>query len=269
MESVLPSLFAFPPGWSWSEPAFTEASQVPRICSLSAIAEIGGARFLSRGDWGLLESYLVSSIGCRRADARWWLSRVVTDGQYPGRIGAPDQRLSAPLYLATLYVNLGLASNWALDVVLIVIIVLLLARNGRYRHTLFAKAFRSSPLAITISTLAEGRYVDVNDAFLQMLNYERMDVVGRTATDLSVWADPEDRVRMLQLLGQASITKGLSTRLRTRSGEMHEVNLSAELIELDGVPCVLAVIQDVTEAKRMESQLRQAHRMGAVGRLAG
>jgi two-component system cell cycle sensor histidine kinase/response regulator CckA len=268
MESGLPSFLASPPRWSWSEQAFTETPQVPRICSLLAIAEIGRSRPLSKGDWGLLESYRVSSMQFR-TDARWLLRRVVAYGQYPARSGAPDQRPPVPLCLAMLRVNFWLASTLALDVVLILIIVILLSRNGRYRHTLFAKAFRSSPLAITISTLAEGRYVDVNDAFLQMLNYERMDVVGRTATDLRVWADPEDRVRMLQQLGKASITKGLSTKLRTRSGEMREVNLSAELIELDGVPCVLAVTQDVTEAKRMESQLRQAHRMGAVGRLAG
>src|SRR4029077_13502262 len=128
------------------------------------------------------------------------------------------RRLSLLRNLATLHANLGLVSTMAMDLVLILIILILLARNGRYRQTLFAKAFRSSPLAITISTLAEGRYVDVNDAFLQMLNYDRRDVIGRTATDLSVWSHPEDRTRMLHQLGQASITKGLSTKLRTKSG---------------------------------------------------
>ncbi len=116
--------------------------------------------------------------------------------------GLPTSRNSA-----TLRANLGLVSTVAMDLALILIILILLARNGRYRQTLFAKAFRASPLATTISTLAEGRYVDVNDAFLQMLNYDRRDVIGRTATDLNVWCDPEDRARMLHQLGQASIYK--------------------------------------------------------------
>jgi two-component system cell cycle sensor histidine kinase/response regulator CckA len=133
----------------------------------------------------------------------------------------------------------------------------------------FAKAFRSSPLAITIATQAHGRYVDVNDAFLQMLGYERSAVIGRTAVELNVWADPEDRITMLQQLNDSSMAKGLHTRLRTSSGEIRETNVSAELIELDGAPCVLAITQDVTEAKRLENQFRQSQKMEAVGRLAG
>ncbi len=133
----------------------------------------------------------------------------------------------------------------------------------------FAKAFRSSPLAITISTHAEGRYIDVNDAFLQMLNYDRGTVIGHTAGELNVWADPQDRIAMLQQLTDSSMAKGLRTRLKTSAGEIREVNVSAELIELDGSTCVLAIVQDVTEAKRLEDQFRQAQRMEAVGRLAG
>jgi len=133
----------------------------------------------------------------------------------------------------------------------------------------FAKAFRSSPLAITIATQAHGRYVDVNDAFLQMLGYERSAVIGRTAVELGVWADPDDRITMLEQLNDSSIATGLHTKLRTRSGEIREANVSAELIELDGASCVLAITQDVTEAKRLENQFRQSQKMEAVGRLAG
>ena len=165
--------------------------------------------------------------------------------------------------------NPGVVAAYALNLALTLMVFVLLHRNGRYRQTLFAKAFRSSPLSITISTLSEGRYVDVNHAFLQMLGYERRDVIGRSAVELGVWADPEDRDRMLKHLGDSSVSKGLYTRLKTSSGEIREANVSAEVIDVDGVPCMLAVTQDVTEARRLENQLRQAQRMGAVGRLAG
>ena len=166
-------------------------------------------------------------------------------------------------------VNPGLLASYGLNLGLIALIYLLLRRHGRYRQTLFAKAFRSSPLSITISTLSEGRYLDVNNAFLQMMGYERRDVIGRTAAELGIWADPEDRDRMLKMLGGANVGKALHARLKTRTGEVRETNVSAEVIDVDGTSCMLALTQDVTEARRLENQLRQAQRLGAVGRLAG
>lgn len=188
----------------------------------------------------------------------------------PGNEHVPLNRSLFPLWEQfTTRVNVGLLASFGLNVGLIGLIYTLLRRHGRYRQTLFAKAFRSSPLSITISTLSEGRYLDVNSAFLQMMGYERRDVIGRTAAELGIWADPEDRDRMLKMLGGANVGKGLHARLKTRLGEVRETNVSAEIIDVDGTPCMLAVTQDVTEARRLESQLRQAQRLGAVGRLAG
>ena len=160
-------------------------------------------------------------------------------------------------------------SAYILNLALTLTVFLLLRRHGGYRQTLFAKAFRSSPLSISISTLSEGRYLDVNHAFLQMLGYERREVIGQTVKDLRIWADSADRERMLDLLGRANVTKGLHARMKTRAGEIRETTVSAEVIDVDGVPCVLAVTQDVTDPRRLENQLRQAQRVGAVGRLAG
>jgi len=160
-------------------------------------------------------------------------------------------------------------SAYILNLALTLTVILLLRRHGRYRQTLFAKAFRSSPLSITISTISEGRYLDVNHAFLQMLGYERREVIGRTDAELGIWANAEDREHLLRAMGGSNVSKTQHARLKTRTGEVRETNLSAEIIDVDGVPCMLAVTQDVTEARRLENQLRQAQRMGAVGRLAG
>ena len=170
---------------------------------------------------------------------------------------------------AALGLNLGIELAYGLNLVLIFTIILLLRCNGQYRQTLFAKAFRSSPLSISISTLSDGRYLDVNHAFLQMLGYERKDVIGRSAADLGLWVEPQDRSRLLEQLNSATVSKGLFTKLRAKSGEIREANVTAEMIDVDGAPCLLAVTQDVTESRRLENQLRQSHRMGAIGRLAG
>jgi len=133
----------------------------------------------------------------------------------------------------------------------------------------FSKAFRSSPLAITISTRTEGRYLDVNDAFLRLLDAEKAAVIGKTAAELNIWANPKDRELMLELLSQTGRVVALETVFQTRSKEARSVEVSAELVQLDGETCILAITKDVTESKRLEQQMRGAQRMESIGRLAG
>lgn len=133
----------------------------------------------------------------------------------------------------------------------------------------FSKAFRSSPLPITISTRADGRYVDANEAFLRMIGRLWEEIVGHTANELSVWAFPEDRTRMVEGLDRNGRVAALETVFKSRTNGERSVQVSAELIQLNGIPCVLAITNDVTEAKHLEGQFRQAQKMEAVGRLAG
>jgi two-component system cell cycle sensor histidine kinase/response regulator CckA len=133
----------------------------------------------------------------------------------------------------------------------------------------FAKAFRSSPLPITISTRAEGRYLDVNDAFLKMVGSTREEVVGSKVGDIKVWIDPEGRGAMLQQLAETGSVRAFPAKFGTPSGDIRIVEISAELIDINGVPCLLAITHDVSEEKRLEEQFRQAQKMEAVGRLAG
>jgi two-component system cell cycle sensor histidine kinase/response regulator CckA len=141
--------------------------------------------------------------------------------------------------------------------------------NLRKSEERFSKAFRKSPLAITISTEADGRYLDVNEAFLDLLGFERSDVIGHTAERLRFWSEPSDRTDMLRQLKDDKQVAKHQTQYRTATGETREAEVWAESIELDGQPCVLAITRDVTEFRRLEAQFRQAQKMEAVGRLAG
>jgi PAS domain S-box-containing protein len=133
----------------------------------------------------------------------------------------------------------------------------------------FSKAFRLSPLAITISTESDGRYLDVNEAFLLMLGYKREDVIGRTASELGLWTQPSSRLEMVRELQKIGRVTDLHMQYTTSKGQIREAEVWAELIELEGQACVLAISRDITEVQRLEAQFRQAQKMEAVGRLAG
>jgi PAS domain S-box-containing protein len=133
----------------------------------------------------------------------------------------------------------------------------------------FAKAFKSSPLAIAMSTVTQGRYVDVNDAFLKMLGYQANEVVGRTEAELGIWAISEQRVDLFEMLRQNGRVTSFEAQFKTKSGGSRIVNLSLEPIVLDGVECILTTGSDVTETKNLERQLHQSLKMEALGQLTG
>jgi two-component system, cell cycle sensor histidine kinase and response regulator CckA len=133
----------------------------------------------------------------------------------------------------------------------------------------FSKAFCSNPLPMTISTKADGRYLDVNDSFLALVGGERGSVVGHAMTELAIWVEPEDRITMMRRLSEQGRVIGLPAQIRASTGVVLEARVSAEQIELLGQLCVLAVTEDTTEMKRLQAQSEQSKKMEAVGRLAG
>jgi PAS domain S-box-containing protein len=121
----------------------------------------------------------------------------------------------------------------------------------------FATAFQASPVGLIISTPDEGRFLAVNDHFLQTTGYTREEVIGRTTLDLSLWADPEERARTIQRLRQEGSLRNQESTYRTRCGEVRDALFSMELIELEGRECLLTALVDITERKRAEQALRE------------
>ncbi|WP_442939758.1 sensor histidine kinase [Nostoc sp.] len=120
----------------------------------------------------------------------------------------------------------------------------------------FAKAFSCSPDSITISTIQEGRFIEVNDSFVNLSGYERDETIGKTSFELDIWVHDRDRLNLLQELQATGVARNLEVEFRQKSGEIITAMLSAEVIDLDGTPCILAVHHDITERKQVEAQLR-------------
>ncbi len=119
----------------------------------------------------------------------------------------------------------------------------------------FSKAFRSSPDSISITTLAEGKLIEVNNSCLNLTGYTREEMIGRTVAELNIWADLTDRSRMQQMLQQQGAVRDLEFVFRMKLGRLRVGWVSAEIIDLGGEPCLLTVIRDITDRKRAEEQL--------------
>ena len=122
----------------------------------------------------------------------------------------------------------------------------------------FSIAFHESPTPTIISSVAKGRYVDVNRSFLTMLGYQREEVIGRTALELGIWADPEDRVRIIEKLQRERLLRDEPLSLRTKSGEVRHLLVAAQMIRQHGHDLILSLFQDITERKRSEERLRES-----------
>ena len=127
----------------------------------------------------------------------------------------------------------------------------------------FYRAFRSGPDWVIISTIEDGFYIDVNDAFLRSTGYRREEVIGRTAAELDIWADPRERALMVEKLHDEGAARNMEVRFRMKSGETRYVLWSSEVIDFGGEKCLIAVAHDITE--RREAEERRLERVKQKG----
>jgi PAS domain S-box-containing protein len=117
----------------------------------------------------------------------------------------------------------------------------------RVPDDMFQKVFRSSPIPFSITSLSEGRFIDVNTAFERRYGYLRHEVLGHTVHELRMWAEPADRMFMIEQLRRGMQIRNVITRIRTKSGDLKLTAYSADRIHFNGEACILAVSEDLPE----------------------
>jgi len=131
-------------------------------------------------------------------------------------------------------------------------------QQWRESKEIFAKVFRTSTDPISLSTLAEGRYIDVNDSFLRFFGYARQEIIGFTTVELGFWINPEGHDQVKQLLQTQGAIQNREFDCRTKSNDIKTLLLSAEIVEVDEHACILCLGKDVTERKQVETTLKNS-----------
>ena len=130
-------------------------------------------------------------------------------------------------------------------------------REAQEAQERFATVFRSSPLAVVIGLLANGRFVDLNPACEALLEFPREEAVGRTGHELGVWVEAGARASALDALRAGRGVNEFETTLRTRSGRSIDVACSACAVDIGGVPHFVAMLIDISLQKAARRALEQ------------
>jgi len=123
----------------------------------------------------------------------------------------------------------------------------------------FATIFERGPVAIGISRLRDGKITHLNTAFAEFLGFTRDEALGRTTTELEIWAQPADRQRFTEQLQSDRQVRNFESVARLKSGELRQVLVSGELVTIGGEPSLMAQIVDITERKLAEAAAQKSH----------
>ena len=118
----------------------------------------------------------------------------------------------------------------------------------------FSKAFRSNPVPVAISTIDEGRFIDVNDRFLEAFGYRRDEIIGRTSADLAFWTSAESRAEVLKKLRETGSVRNVLNHYKTKSGQLRTGLWSGEIVRLGDRDVLLSILLDITERKQAEEK---------------
>ncbi len=129
----------------------------------------------------------------------------------------------------------------------------------------FSKVFHANPVPASLTTFPGGAFIDVNETFLRTFEYERDEVVGKTAADIGLFDNPDDAPRLRQILEQEGSVRGIEVNVKTRTGIRLQLLMFLDTIELGGQTRALVTGYNITMRRKAEDELRRSEAYLAEG----
>lgn len=122
----------------------------------------------------------------------------------------------------------------------------------------FATAFRASPDGVLLTRMSDGLLLEVNLGFSLITGYSTEEAIGKTTTMLGIWVEPASRDWLIQQVRARGNASHFQALIAHRDGEHRLCEISAQKLDINGEPCMLAIARDITESNQAQKKLRQA-----------
>jgi PAS domain S-box-containing protein len=138
----------------------------------------------------------------------------------------------------------------------------------REHQELFSKFFQNDLVMMTLSDIASGRYIEVNDCFTQNSGFSRDEVIGRTSLEIG-WLTEQDREFILNRMQNEGRVSGMEFRVRRKNGESFWCSYSGEVVTVSGQKVLFSIAEDITSRMELQSERNKSQRLESLGLLAG
>ncbi len=132
---------------------------------------------------------------------------------------------------------------------------ILMDQKLRESETRFRLAFQTSPDAISLTRLRDGKYIDINHGFTNITGYTPEETLGKTSADLKIWNDPQERELLLHKLNSKGIVINHEAGFRLKGGVIIAGLMSAAIMTIGDENVLLSITKDITALKNIQKEL--------------
>lgn len=191
-----------------------------------------------------------------------WITNGVRKAEFENRIVSTTGEIITLVWFVHIYFDKNGALLEILAVGRVITQIKEVVEQLQRREEMWNKLFMASPTWIALVTLKEGTFLDFNNAFCSDTGYHKEEVIGRTSLDIGLWSDGDGRKRALSLIKErgGSLEK-LPIRLRMKNGDLRNFLWSSTIIEIQGKRCLLNILVDVSNLRKIENQLAETNKI--------